>query len=59
MERKLHLDILILILMLKIYLFWYSERRDRQRNLSGVGFPHYAPPGTPAAHGLKELFLLS
>jgi hypothetical protein len=34
-----------------------TERQtDRQRNCSGVGFPHYVPPGTPAARGLEELF---
>jgi hypothetical protein len=48
-DRKLHVDTLILIPMLKIYVFcyihyrWTDRQTDRQRN-------------TPAARGLEELF---
>jgi hypothetical protein len=32
------------------------EQTDRQmETLIRGGFPHYVPPGTPAARGLKEL----
>ncbi len=44
-----------------VLVFWMDRRTDRQtdrqRNYSGVGFPHYVLPGkTPTARGLKELF---
>jgi hypothetical protein len=32
MDRKLHVDTLILIPTLKIYMFWYSRQTDRQTN---------------------------
>jgi hypothetical protein len=47
-DRKLHVNTLILIPTLKIYMFWYSRQTDRQtdrwtdgwRNYTGVGHPH-------------------
>jgi hypothetical protein len=60
-DRKLHVDTLILIPTLKIYVFWYSRQTDEQtdgrtKTLIQGGFPHYVPPGTLAVRGLEELF---
>ncbi len=69
MDRKLHVDTLILILIptLKIYVFWYSGQTDRQMEklIQGGGWVTYRflhvhvnllPLLTLAACGLEELF---
>jgi hypothetical protein len=51
MDRKLHVDILILIPTLRIYVFWYSGQTDGQTHGRTHGQRH-----TLAVHGLEELF---
>jgi hypothetical protein len=46
MDRKLHVDILILVPMLKIYMFWYSGWTDGQMdgdiNPGGLPLLHFS-----------------
>ncbi len=37
MDRWLHVDTLLLILMLKIYVFWYSRQMDWDIDPEGLG----------------------
>ncbi len=40
MDRKVHLDTLILIPTLKIYVFWYSRQTERQTDRQTDGQRH-------------------